>query len=45
MILFAIFSLGSLRPGKHWLIETEDKDSGDDLGGVVETKSKIIDYY
>ena len=44
MILFAIFSLGSLRPGKHWLIETEDKDSGDDLGGVVETKSKILDF-
>ena len=43
MILFALFSFGRQRPGKHFLIETED--GGDDLGGVVETKSKIIDYY
>ena len=41
MILFALFSFGRQRPGKHFLIETED--SGDDLGGVVETKSKIQD--
>ena len=43
MILFAIFSLVSLMPGKHFLIETED--GGDDLGGLTETKSKIFDYY
>ena len=43
MILFALFSLGSLMPGKHFLIETED--GGDDLGGLTETKSKIFDYY
>ena len=43
MILFAIFSLGSLMPGKrkHLLIET--KDDGDDTKGVAETKSKILD--
>ena len=40
MILFALFSLGSLMPGKHWLIETED--SGDDSGGATKTKSKIL---
>ena len=40
MILFAIFSLGSLMPAKHWLIETED--GGDDSEGVTETKSKIL---
>ena len=42
MILFAIFSLGSLMPGKHWLIETED--DGDDSEGITKTKSKILDY-
>ena len=40
MILFALFSLGSLMPAKHWLIETED--GGDDSEGVTETKSKIL---
>ena len=40
MTLFAIFSLGSQMPGKHWLIETED--SGDDSEGVTKTKSKIL---
>ena len=43
MILFALFSLGSLMPGKHFLIETED--GGDDSGEVTEIKSKILDYY
>ena len=42
MILLAIFSLGSLMPGKHWLIETED--GGDDSEGATKTKSKILDY-
>ena len=40
MILFAIFSIGSLLPGKHWLIETED--GGDHSRRVPETKSKIL---
>ena len=40
MILLAIFSLGSLMPGKHFLIETED--SGDDSGAATKTKSKIL---
>ena len=40
IILFALFSLGSLMPAKHWLIETED--GGDDSEGVTETKSKIL---
>ena len=43
MILFAIFSLGIMLPGKHWLIETED--GGDDSRGVTENKSKILDYH
>ena len=44
MFLFALFSLGSLMPGKlkHLLIET--KDGGDDTKSVTETKSKILDY-
>ena len=42
MILFALFSLGNLRPGKNYLIETED--GGDDAGGVTGTKSKILDF-
>ena len=42
MILFALFSIGSLMPAKHWLIETED--SGDDSKGVIETKSKILGF-
>ena len=45
MILFALFSLGSLMPGKlkHLLIET--KDGGDDTKSVTETKSKILDFH
>ena len=39
IILFALFSLGSLMPAKHWLVETED--GGDDSEGVTETRSKI----
>ena len=42
MILFALFSLGSLMPGKHLLIET--KEGGDDSEGATKTKSKILDY-
>ena len=42
MILFALFSIGSLMPAKHWLIETED--SGDDSKRVIETKSKILGF-
>ena len=40
MILLAIFSLGSLMPGKHFLIETED--GGDHSEGATKTKSKIL---
>ena len=42
IILFALFSLGSLMPAKHWLIETED--GGDDSEGVTETRSKILGF-
>ena len=42
IILFALFSLGSLMPAKHWLVETEDSE--DDSEGVTETKSKILGF-
>ena len=37
---YTLFSIGSLMPAKHWLVETED--GGDDSIGVTETKSKIL---
>ena len=45
MILLAIFSLGSLMPGKHFFIETEDGGGGEDTKGVAKTKSKILHFH
>ena len=36
IILLALFSLGNLMPGKHWLVETED--GGDDAEMATNSK-------